>query len=231
MKTIGIIGGMAWPSTVTYYQTINERISQHMGGLHCANLVLVQTDFDEVIQLERLEDWDGVGKILLALAHRLEAAGADLFVIACNTMHKAIPSIEKQLPIPYIHIVDATGKAVCQYRKVGLLGSQITMSDEFFVGRLVRDYDGLEVLVPPPEEQVQIHTALDNELARGIFLDATKNMFRQRIADLVNQGAEAIILGCTEFGRLVQAEDSAVPLIDTVFAHTDAIVQAILEEP
>ncbi|KAL4893150.1 Asp/Glu/hydantoin racemase [Aspergillus ambiguus] len=228
MKTIGIIGGIAWPSTAAYYRTINELTSKRMGGngVHCAKLVIVQTDLDEVESLEHTGQWDKVGELLGSLASRLQAAGADFFLVACNTVHIVAPQIAAHTTIPMLHIVDATAQKVIEggHRTVGLLGSRYTMEGTYFSGRLASKY-GLDVLVPDGQQQEEIHTALFNQLARGIFLDETRSLFKGVIASLVERGAQVIILGCTEFGLLVREQDSSVPIVDTALAHADAAVQ------
>src|SRR5262245_13399768 len=201
------------------------------GGLHSANLVLAQTDFEEIERHQRAGRWDRVGALLADQANRLKAAGADFFLIACNTVHTADQHIESAVDLPCIHIVDPTAQQVIDrgFRTVGLLGSRYTMTGDYFVGRLRKRY-GFNVLIAEGEHQDNVHNALYEELAKGMFLPGTRNLFRAAIADLIRRGAEAVILGCTEFGLLVQPEDSPVPLIDTTLAHAAAAVDRALAD-
>ena len=233
MKTIGIVGGLAWPSSAIYYRTINELVARRLGGLHCAKLVLAQTDFAEVDRYQREGRWDQVGDLLAAQARNLEAAGADFFLLACNTVHTAAERIEQLAGLPLLHIVDPTARQIQQagVTTVGLLGSRYTMTGTYFAGRLRRRY-GLTVLVAEGKHQDNVHNALYAELARGAVLPATRAKFQAAIADLVARGAELIVLACTEFGMVVQAGDSPVPVIDSTFAHAQAAVEmALVGEP
>ncbi|MGW0516161.1 aspartate/glutamate racemase family protein [Crossiella sp. NPDC003009] len=231
MKTIGIVGGVAWPSSIAYYRLINEKISQRLGddGLHSARLVLAQTDFEEVDRNQREGRWDVVGDLLAEQGNKLKAAGADFFLIACNTVHAAADRIESAVDLPFLHIVDPAARQVRErgFTTVGLLGSRYTMTGDYFVNRLRKRYD-LKVLVAEGEHQENVHNALYQELAKGVFLTATRNKFKAAIADLVERGAEVIVLGCTEFGMLVEPEDSPVPIIDTAVAHAEAAVDLAL---
>ena len=229
MKTIGIVGGVAWPSTIAYYRTINELVAQRMGGLHCADLVLAQTDFEQIERSQREGRWDLVGDLLAAQGNKLKAAGADFFLLACNTVHTASDHVEKAVDLPFLHIVDPAARQVLAggFQTAGLLGSRYTMTGSYFTGRLQQRY-GLSVLVAEGEHQDNVHNALYQELAKGSFLPATRAKFQAAIADLVTRGAEVIILACTEFGMLVTAEDSPVPIIDTATAHAQAAVDMAL---
>jgi len=233
VKTIGIVGGVAWPSTIVYYRTINELVAERLGGggLHSAKLVLAQTDFDEIEANQRAGRWERVGALLAEQGNRLKAAGADFFLLACNTVHTADRQIEANVDLPFLHIVDPTAKQVVDrgYKRVGLLGSRYTMTGDYFVGRL-KDRYGLDVLLPDGEHQDYVHDALYRELAKGVFLDATRNNFKAAIEGLVDLGAEAVILGCTEFCLLLRPEDSPVPLIDTTVAHAVAAVELALAD-
>lgn len=232
MKTIGIVGGVAWPSSVVYYQIINKLVAERLGdnGLHSAKLVLAQTDFEVVERCQREGRWDLVGDLLAAEGNKLKAAGADFFLVACNTVHSA-ENIAPSVELPFLHIVDPTGRLLVErgYQRVGLLGSRYTMHGNYFLGRLRRDY-GLDVLVAQGEHEDNVHNALYEELAKGIFLPETRTKFKAAIASLVDRGAEAIVLGCTEFGMLVETEDSSVPLIDTTVVHAEAAVDLALED-
>ena len=231
MKTIGIVGGLAWPSTVIYYQTINELVASRLGGLHCARLVLTQTDFDQVERYQRDGRWDLVGKLLAAQARQLKAAGADFFLLACNTVHTASERIEQRVGLPFLHIVDPTARQIQQagFSTVGLLGSRYTMTGTYFTGRLRRRY-GLNVLVAEGEHQDNVHNALYAELAHGTVLPATRARFQAAITDLAARGAEVIVLACTEFGMVVQPGESPVPVIDTTIAHAQAAAEMALAD-
>lgn len=225
MKTIGIIGGLSWPSTITYYENINRLVSEKLGSHHCAKLIIVQADFKQILGWIRAKQWDPIAKELLSLSQQLERAGADFIVIACNTVHKVIPMIEDKIRLPILHIVDVALEKIQQLGlgRIGLIGSPLTMTDEYFAGRLKKHQ--IEVLTPSEDDQKMIHHALGNEFAIGLFLPETRTRFKRAIARLIEQGAEAVILGCTEFGNLVQAEDSAVPLIDTASLHSEIAVK------
>jgi aspartate racemase len=233
VKTIGIVGGVAWPSTIVYYRTINELVARRLGGtgLHSAKLVLAQTDFEQIERHQREGRWDLVGDLLAEQGNRLKAAGADFFLLACNTVHSADERVESAVALPFLHIVDPTGREVVSrgVKTVGLLGSRYTMTGSYFVGRL-RDRYGLNVLIAEGEHQDNVHNALYAELAKGIFRPETRAKFRAAIEDLVTRGAEVVILGCTEFGLLVQPEDSPVPLIDTTIVHAEAAVDIALAD-
>ena len=231
VETIGVIGGIAWPSTIVYYRIINELVAERLGedGLHSADLVLAQTDFEEIERNQREGRWDRVGVLLAEQGRRLKAAGADFFLLACNTVHTADHYIENAVDLPFLHIVDPTADQLIArgFSTVGLLGSRYTMTGDYFVGRLQKRY-GLNVLVAEGEHQDNVHNALYQELAKGEFLPGTRNKFKAAIAELISRGAEAVILGCTEFGLLVRPEDSAVPLVDTTVAHAVAAVDRAL---
>ena len=233
MKTIGIVGGLAWPSTAEYYRIINEETARRMGGSgrHCAKLVLAQTDFDQVERAQARGDWDAVGAMVGAEADRLKAAGADFFIIACNTVHAAMPQIEAVTDLPYIHIADPSAALALKkgYGTVGVLDSGYTMEGSFFTGRLRERY-GLNVLLPDGPEREMMHKALYQELVGDVFLPETRNSFRAVVAGLAARGAQAVILACTEFGMLLRPEDSALPLIDTAAAHALAAADLALED-
>jgi aspartate racemase len=231
LKTIGIVGGVAWPSSIVYYRVINELVAKRLGGegRHCAKLVLAQTDFEEVERRQREGRWDLVGELLAAEGKKLKAAGADFFLLACNTVHTADEQVEASVDLPFLHIVDPAAEYVTShgFKKIGLLGSKYTMTGTYFVDRLKKRY-GLDVLIAEGTHQDNVHNALYEELVKGIFLPATREKFKEAIADLAARGAEAIILGCTEFGMLVDQGDSSVPLIDTTVMHAQAAVELAL---
>ncbi len=231
MKTIGLIGGMSWESTVPYYRQVNEGIKARLGGLHSAKVVLYSVDFHEVERLQRDGDWDAAGELLADAARRLQAAGADLLVLCTNTMHKVAPRMEAAVPIPLLHIADATAAAITAagHRTVGLLGTRFTMEQDFYRQRLEEKH-GLQVLVPETEDRGVVHDIIYDELCRGVIRDTSRDAYRRIMDELVDRGAGAIILGCTEIGLLVGPQDARVPLFDTTTLHANAAVEAALAE-
>ena len=220
MKTIGLIGGMSWESTVPYYRAINETVKQHLGGLHSAKLVLVSVDFAEIEHLQKVGDWDTAGQLLAAAAQSLQRAGADFVVLCTNTMHKVAAAIEAAVSIPLLHIADPTAQAIqaAGVTTVGLLGTRFTMEQAFYKDRLSEKH-GLHVLVPPSDARDTVHRIIYEELCLGQVRDDSRQAYRAIMAALVAQGAQAIILGCTEISLLVGAADATVPLFDTTALH------------
>ena len=231
MKTIGLIGGMSWESTVPYYRQVNEGIKARLGGLHSAKVVLYSVDFHEIEQLQRDGDWDTAGEVLADAARRVQAAGADLLVLCTNTMHKVAPQMETAVSIPLLPIADATGAAITAagHHTVGLLGTRFTMEQDFYRQRL-QDRHGLQVLVPEADDRRIVHDVIYDELCRGEVSDSSRDAYRRVMDDLVARGAQAIILGCTEIGLLVGPQDARVPLFDTTALHASAAVEAALAE-
>lgn len=230
MKTIGLIGGMSWESSIEYYRIINERTKARLGGFHCAKSVMYSVDFAEIETLQHLEKWPETAQILRLAARSLEAAGADFIVLCTNTMHKVAAEIESAVRIPLLHIADATARQVSSrgFKKIGLLGTRFTMEEDFYKGRLTKKH-GLKVLVPGPSERATIHRVIYQELVVGEINPSSRNQFREIIKRLVGEGAEGVILGCTEIGLLVKEEDSPVPLFDTTRIHAEAAVDFALE--
>jgi aspartate racemase len=220
MKTIGLIGGMSWESTVPYYRQVNETVKQHLGGLHSAKVVLYSVDFHEVERLQHAGDWEAAGLMLANAARSLQAAGADFLVLCTNTMHKVAPAIEAAVNIPLFHIADPTAEEIKRagYTKIGLLGTRFTMEQAFYKERL-RELHGLDVVVPEAADRDIVHRIIYEELCLGSIVDASRDEYRRIIAQLVEQGAQAIILGCTEISLLVAQQDAAVPLFDTTAIH------------
>ncbi|WP_332855563.1 aspartate/glutamate racemase family protein [Duganella sp. S19_KUP01_CR8] len=220
MKTIGLIGGMSWESTVPYYRQVNETVKQHLGGLHSAKVVLYSVDFHEVERLQHAGDWDAAGTLLADAARSLRAAGADFLVLCTNTMHKVAHAIEAAVDIPLFHIADPTAIEIkhAGYGKVGLLGTRFTMEQAFYKDRL-RERHGLDVIVPDQHDRDIVHRIIYEELCLGRIVDASRDEYRRIIAGLVAQGAQAIILGCTEISLLVAQPDADVPLFDTTAIH------------
>jgi aspartate racemase len=230
MKTIGLIGGMSWESSIEYYRIINERTKARLGGFHCAKSVMYSVDFAEIETLQHQEKWPETAQILRLAARSLEAAGADFIVLCTNTMHKVAAEIESAVRIPLLHIADATARQVSSrgFKKIGLLGTRFTMEEDFYKGRLTKKH-GLKVLVPGPSERATIHRVIYQELVVGEINPSSRNQFREIIKRLVGEGAEGVILGCTEIGLLVKEEDSPVPLFDTTRIHAEAAVDFALE--
>jgi aspartate racemase len=220
MKTIGLIGGMSWESTALYYRQINEAVKAQLGGLHSAKLVLLSVDFAEIAALQRAGDWLAAGAILAEAARKLQAAGADFLVLATNTMHIVAPAIEAAVGIPLLHVADPTAGAIRQagFGKVGLIGTRFTMEQSFYKDRLV-DMHGLQVLVPDAADRDTVHRIVFEELCLGKITEASRAEYRRVMASLVQQGAECVILGCTEITLLVGAGDATVPLFDTTGLH------------
>ena len=230
MKTIGLLGGMSWESTQGYYRAINEGVKEALGGLHSAKLVLNSVDFAEIEACQQNGDWRKAGEILAQAAQGVEAAGADCLLICTNTMHKVAEDIDDAISIPLIHIADATGEALKQagVKRVGLLGTAFTMEQDFYKGRLSERHD-LEVLVPKAEDRALIHRVIFQELCVGITTNASKAEYLRIIEALKEQGAKAVILGCTEIGMLVTQADTDTPLFDTTEIHAGAAVTFALK--
>ncbi len=220
MKTLGLIGGMSWESTVPYYQHINQTVKAHLGGLHSAKLLLYSVDFAEVEHLQATGQWDAAGCLLADVAQKLEVAGADALVLCTNTMHKVADAITAAVSIPLLHIADPTALAIGQagLTQVGLLGTRFTMEQDFYRSRLEHQH-GLTVRVPPQADRDLVHQVIYEELCQGHVRDASRRAYLRVIADLGAQGAQAIILGCTEISLLVQAHDCQLPLFDTTTLH------------
>ena len=230
MKTIGLLGGMSWESTAEYYRLINQRVKERLGGLHSAKIAMVSVDFAELEQLLGQGDWDGVAEVLSKIAMQIEVAGADGLMICTNTMHKIAPQIENKIGIPLLHIADATAEALVKdgIKTVGLLGTAFTMEQEFYKGRLKEKF-GLNVIVPSEEDRKTVHNVIFNELCKGLTLEASKSEYLRVIESLSAKGAEAVILGCTEIGILVQQKDTSIKLIDTTVVHAQKAVSWMLE--
>ena len=220
MKTIGLIGGMSWESTVPYYRQINETIKERLGGLHSAKIILYSVDFHDIERLQHAGDWAAAGAMLAAAARSLAAAGAQFLVLCTNTMHKVAPAIEAAVAIPLLHIADPTADAIkaAGIGRVGLIGTRFTMEQDFYRERL-RERHGLQVLVPPPADRAVVHRIIYDELCLGKIVADSRAEYRRVMADLAAQGAQAIILGCTEISLLVGDSDAAVPLFDTTAIH------------
>ena len=229
MKTIGLIGGMSWESSIEYYRIINETVKAKLGGLHSAKSVMVSVDFAEIEELQHRGEWDEATKLLTAAAQDVENGGADFVIICTNTMHKVADEVQKQIQIPLLHIADATAQRIKSHNlhQIGLLGTRFTVEEGFYKDRLSEKY-GLQVLIPTESEREIIHHVIYDELCLGEIKPASKEQYLNIMDHLVGNGAEGIILGCTEISLLVGPEDSSVPLFDTTQIHAEAAVDYAL---
>ncbi|MBZ0329746.1 aspartate/glutamate racemase family protein [Halomonas sp. ANAO-440] len=230
MKTIGLLGGMSWESTASYYRALNEGVRAALGGLHSAKLCLYSVDFAEIERLQHAGDWDATAEILSQAARSVEAGGADFLLIGTNTMHKVAPQVAKAVSIPLLHIADATAQRLATdgISRVGLLGTRFTMEQEFYKGRITEGF-GIEVLVPDEAQRDQVHEVIFHELCLGQVKEASRQRYLEIIESLHEQGAEAVILGCTEIALLVQQSHTAVPLYDTAAIHAEEAVKWALQ--
>ncbi len=230
MKTIGLIGGMSWESTVPYYQIINEEVKRRLGGLHSAKIILYSVEFDEIEKCQSAGDWDKSAGILGKAAQGLEAAGADFIVICTNTMHKVAPQVAAMVGIPLIHIADATGDELekCGIRKVGLLGTKYTMTQDFYKQKLIDR--SFTVITPEGDDIELINRIIFQELCVGELKEESRREFQRVIADLKEKGAEGVILGCTGIGLLIHPADSCLPVFDTAAIHAKRAAQYALGE-
>jgi aspartate racemase len=226
VRTIGLIGGMSWESTVPYYRVINETVRDRLGGLHSAKLILYSVDFHDIERLQQAGDWPEAGRQLAQAARSLEVAGADCLVLCTNTMHRVAPTIEEAVSIPFFHIADPTAEEITRsgLMRVGLLGTRFTMEQEFYRHRL-QGRHRIDVLVPDDADREIVHRVIYDELCVGKILDASRGQYRAIIHRLVGRGAQAIILGCTEIAMLVGAEDSPVPVFDTTSLHARRVAE------
>lgn len=231
MKTIGLIGGMSWESSLEYYRIINEKIKEKLGGLHSAKCVLYSVNFAEIEKLQRAGKWEDATEIMIDAAQRVEKAGADIVLICTNTMHKMADEVEKSVDLPLLHIADVTAKEIKSkgLGTVGLLGTRFTMEQDFYKGRLENRHN-IGVIIPEEEERESVHNIIFNELCLGIVKKESKEKVKRIIENLVVQGAEGVVLGCTEIPLLINAEDSPVPLFDTTYIHASQAVEFALEE-
>ncbi|MGB7402055.1 MAG: aspartate/glutamate racemase family protein [Arcobacter sp.] len=230
MKTIGLLGGMSWESTALYYKQINEEIKNKLGSLHSAKVVIYSVDFDEIEKLQHSGDWDKTANILTKAAQNIEKASADFLLICTNTMHKVVPQIQTKINIPIVHIADATAKVLQKdnIKKVGLLGTAFTMKEDFYKNIISENFD-IEVLVPNEEDIKIIHKIIYEELCLGIVNDDSRKEYLKIIEKLVANGAEGIILGCTEICMLISSKDTDIKLYDTTKIHAIEAVNLALE--
>ena len=230
MKTIGLLGGMSWESTQTYYRLLNEGVKTRLGGLHSAKIVLYSVDFADIEALQHKGEWGATARILSDAALSLEKAGADFLVIGTNTMHKVAPEIEQVLRIPLLHIADATAKVLARdgISRVGLLGTRFTMEQAFYRESL--ENAGIDVVIPDEPQRHLIHRVIYEELCLGQIVDDSRRAYLEVVDSLAERGAEAVILGCTEIGLLIRQADTPVPLYDTTGIHAAQAVELALAE-
>ena len=231
MKTIGLIGGMSWESSIEYYRIINETAKDILGELHSAKSLMITVDFAEIEKLQHEGRWDEAGQILVECAQNLERGGADFIVLCTNTMHKLAGQIIANVNIPFLHIADATAEKITAMgiKKIGLLGTRFTMEHDFYKGRLIEKYE-LDVLIPTEADRAIIHRVIYEELVQGKVVDSSREEYKRIMETLIAQGAEGIILGCTEIELLIQEKDGNVPLFPTTSIHAIAAVKYAIEE-
>lgn len=231
MKTIGLLGGMSWESSIEYYRIINELTRDKLGGLHSAKSVMVSVDFAAIEELQSQNRWDEAARRMIECARQVEAAGADFLLIATNTMHKLYDQVQSELGIPMLHIADATAEKILDagMEKVGLLGTTYTMEQDFYKDRLIEEY-GLEVLVPEKPDRQLVNRVIFKELVLGVKKPESKAGYMRITQDLIDQGAQGIILGCTEIPLLIDGNDIQVPIFDTTYIHAEMAVEIALGE-
>lgn len=221
MKTIGLIGGMSWESTMTYYQIINTTVKEMLGGLHSGKILLNSVDFYEIEKHQSRGEWDICATMMIDAARSLEAAGADLIVICTNTMHKVVPQIQEKITIPILHIADAVSQELKQHgiTKAALLGTKYTLTETFYIEKLEKA--GIEILIPDPQDIETINRIIFEELCLGIVSQDSKKEYLRIIGQLEDQGAQSVILGCTEIGLMIKQEDTSLPVFDTARIHAE----------
>ncbi|OKS87628.1 aspartate/glutamate racemase family protein [Mucilaginibacter polytrichastri] len=230
MKTIGLIGGMSWESSVLYYQLINRKVNQLLGGVHSGKSVMVTVDFEDIAHLQRQGDWDILAEKMIDAAKALQSAGADMVLICANTMHKVSAEVASSIDIPLLHIGDVTAEAIKKQglKKIGLLGTKYTMEQNFIKDRIQNQ--GIEVIIPEEADREIIHNVIYSELAKGIVSDDSRKAYLTIMDKLVANGAEGIILGCTEIGMLIKVTDTPIPIFDTTTIHAGKAVELALEK-
>lgn len=232
MKVIGLIGGMSWESSAEYYRLINRQVRDRMGLLNSAQILMYSVDFGPIEQAQHDGRWDDMGAMLADAARRLQAGGADGVFLCTNTMHKVAGAIEGALSIPFIHIADPVGERARAkgWSKIGLLGTGFTMEDKSILQNRLAERFGLQVITPPPEDRATVHRVIYEELCAGIFREDSLAAYRQIVAGLAAEGAQAVVLGCTEISLLIRQEHTEVPLLDTTALHAEAAVEFALED-
>lgn len=229
MKRIGLIGGMSWESSLLYYKLINEGIRARLGGFHSADCIMHSVDFADIEAMQQTGRWDDAATYLSQSAKGLYQAGAECIVLCTNTMHKVADAIINAVPVPFLHIADATAEAIrdAGYTQVGLLGTRFTMDEDFYTGRLTDKY-GLSVLLPDADGRKMVNRVIFDELVRGMVRDESRTDYIGQIESLAQNGAQAVILGCTEIGMLIQPQHSPIPTFDTTVLHVEAVIKFAL---
>ena len=229
MKTIGMIGGMSWESSIEYYRIVNQAVRKKLGGLHSAKSIMYSVEFAEIEELQHQNQWDKLAEIMVEVGRSLERGGADFVIICTNTMHKLYDEVQQSIKIPMLNIADATAEKIKSdgIDRIALLGTRFTMEENFYKGRLVEKY-GLEVMIPSPDQMETVHRVIYDELCAGLIKPDSKHRYAAIMQDMVAEGAGGVILGCTEIGLLVKPEDSPVPLFDTTEIHARAAVDYAL---
>ncbi len=226
MKTIGLIGGMSWESSAVYYELINKKVRDVLGGFHSCKSVMVTVDFAEIEKLQHQNEWELLDSLMVESAKQLELAGADIVVLCTNTMHLCSDAIIKNISIPFLHIAEATGLEIKSknLKKVGLLGTKFTMEKDFYKEYILNSF-GIEVIIPSDEEREQVHSIIYQELVQGIIADESREIYKQIIKNLEKNGAEGVILGCTEIPLLISENDVDIPVFDTTTIHAEKAVK------
>ena len=226
MKTIGLIGGMSWESSIEYYRIINETVRRRLGGLHSAKCLMYSFDFDEIAVLQKQDAWDQATTKMIEVGQTLTCAGADFLVICTNTMHKMAAELQAAVPVPLLHIVDPAAEKVKAdgINRIGLLATRFTMEEDFYVGRLTNKH-GLQVVLPDKNDRDAIHGIIFEELCRGVIKDESRRRLQAIIQQLCLQGADGVILGCTELGLSIKPADCSLPLFDTTMLHAEAAAE------
>ncbi len=229
MKTIGLLGGMSWESTAHYYTLLNEGINQKLGGLHSAKIVMESVDFEPVEQLMRKEKWQQIATLLAQAGRRIEQGGAECLLVCTNTMHKVAPAIQEAISIPLLHIADATARVIQNdhLKTIGLLGTQFTMEEDFYRGRLAGTF-GLDIIIPSETERKEVHRIIFEELCRGKIVEESKVQYQEIIDGMQHRGAEGVIAGCTEIGMLIKPNDLSLPFYDTTRIHVERGIEFAL---
>ncbi|MGV3539120.1 MAG: aspartate/glutamate racemase family protein [Rufibacter sp.] len=229
MKTIGLIGGMSWESSALYYQIINQKVRETFGGMHSCRSLLYSVDFAEIAELQHKGDWEALGSLLIEAASRLERGGADFVVICTNTMHKLAEEVEQSIKIPLLHIVDATAPAILSqgYSTVGVLGTKFSMEQDFLRNRFLERHH-VKTIIPSAAARDRVHSIIYDELVKGVIKESSRNEYLQIIEELQQEGAQGIVLGCTEIGLLVKVQDTTAHLFDTTKLHAERAVEVAL---
>ena len=231
MKTIGLIGGMSWESSIEYYRLINEKVNELLGGLHSCRSLMYSVDFAEIERLQHEDKWEELDFIMADAAIKLEGAGADIIVLCTNTMHLCSKAIKENISIPFLHIAEATGEEIVnrEIKKVGLLGTKFTMEKDFYKAVLNEKF-GIEVIIPNEQEREQVHKIIYEELVLGKIIDASKEKYKTIISNLEKNGAEGVILGCTEIPLLISDSDVNIPIFDTTKLHAEKAVEWLFKK-